>query len=143
MEERIKAKDLPNIKKILIARQNGRCPLCENDLRRIKPINVVVDHCHETGRIRAALCRGCNGAEGKIKNLAIKFGKTKDYVLFCQRLIKYWLYHRLNKSEWIHHTYKTQAEDRESRNKKARTAYAKKKDELARRQASLLKRRAK
>lgn len=129
MDGRIKAKDLPLIKKKLIVKQNGVCPLCKNDLTRMKPMNVVVDHCHASGYIRAALCRGCNGAEGKIKNLAIRFGKTQDFALFCKRLVEYWILHRSPRTEWIHHTFLTADEKREKKNKKARLARAKKNKE--------------
>ena len=37
-----------------------------------------VDHCHETGRLRGTLCRGCNSAEGNLKTIAR-----------CEQLIKY------------------------------------------------------
>ena len=121
---RVKTKDLPEIKRKLMVLQKGKCPLCDGDLTRMQPNNVVVDHCHQTGYIRAALCRGCNGAEGKIKNLAIRFGKTADFVKFVQNLVKYWLYHKQARTNWIHPTHKSDDEKRLARNKKAREARA-------------------
>lgn len=140
MEVRVKTKDLPAIKAKLIAKQNGICPLCKGSLTRLKPVNVVVDHCHKTGHIRAALCRGCNGAEGKIKNLAVRFGKTADFIVFVKRLVEYWLHHKEPKTSWIHPTHKTDDEKRLARNKKARDKRASNKEELARREASLKRR---
>lgn len=34
--------------------QNGKCAICEENLR------LVVDHCHESGKIRGLLCNQCN-----------------------------------------------------------------------------------
>lgn len=124
MENRIKLKELPLVKKKLLAMQNGLCPLCGNDLTKVKPINVVVDHCHSTGAIRAAICRGCNAAEGKIKNLAVRFGKTEDPKLFLARLLAFWKRHATAQTPWIHHTHKTAEEKRASRNAASRKRYA-------------------
>lgn len=76
--------------------QGGRCPLCN------EPINMqvlgnkseyVVDHDHDTGEIRGVLCRGCNGAEGKIANAAGRWaGLGMDYakiVPWLKRLVAY------------------------------------------------------
>lgn len=40
----------------MIDEQDGRCAICG------KEANLVLDHCHETGRIRGLLCRPCNKA---------------------------------------------------------------------------------
>lgn len=129
MENRVKPKDIPLIKKKLIAMQGGICPMCNQDLTRVSSANVVVDHDHDTGYIRAAIHRGCNGAEGKIKNLAQRFGKTKDFKEFLARLLKFWQYYATPRTEWIHPTHKTAEEKRASRNTAARKRYAAKKQE--------------
>lgn len=140
MEGRVKTKDLPEIKAQLIEMQGGVCPLCNLDLRRVASINVVVDHCHDTGYIRAALHRGCNGAEGKIRKLAVGYGKSPNYVMFIKRLMEFWIKNRKPQTKWIHPKFKDENETREARNKKSRAIYAKKKKELATRQASLQRR---
>lgn len=124
---KLKQKDIAIIKRKLVAMQSGACPLCGGDLTKIKPINVVVDHDHSTGRVRAALCRGCNGVEGKVKRLITTFGKTPNFLVFLQRLLNYWIHHSTPRTEWIHPTHKTAEEQRALRNKRARAAYAKKK----------------
>lgn len=43
----------------LILKQKGLCPLCLREPERFVP-----DHDHVTGRVRGALCDGCNGALG-------------------------------------------------------------------------------
>ena len=38
----------------LVAEQDGRCPICNDQTK------LVVDHDHDTGRVRALLCDPCN-----------------------------------------------------------------------------------
>lgn len=63
----------------MLEEQNGLCAIC----RQPEPVanrKLSVDHCHETGKIRALLCGPCN------KGLGI-FEKNKDR--FETYLIKY------------------------------------------------------
>jgi hypothetical protein len=133
---KLKTKDIANVKRDLVTKQKGQCPLCKGCLYNIQPINIVLDHCHRTGMVRAALCRGCNGAEGKIKRLANGYGKTKDTKVFLQALVDYYNEHENNPSGLIHPTHKDDDAKRLARNAKARKARAKKKA----REAEILKR---
>jgi hypothetical protein len=46
---------------LLLARCNGRCPICKSPFSdSILDMKPVVDHCHKTGRVRGVLCRACN-----------------------------------------------------------------------------------
>lgn len=47
---------------ILFEKQNGECLICN------KKSKLVVDHCHETGKIRGLLCSKCNCALGSFKD---------------------------------------------------------------------------
>lgn len=47
---------------ILLISQSGRCAICGE----AKPL--VIDHDHETGKVRGLLCRNCNIAVGLILN---------------------------------------------------------------------------
>lgn len=73
--------------KLKLIKTQGHCPLCKRPFSGIEPKNVVVDHDHKTGHIRGALCRGCNGAEGKVANAVGRWAGTgMDY-----EKIKVWL----------------------------------------------------
>lgn len=57
----------------LYNKQNGVCAICEEDKV------LVVDHCHDTGKVRSLLCNDCNSGIGFLKenkeimNKAIKY----------------------------------------------------------------------
>lgn len=121
--------NLPNINKELIKRQNGKCPITNRDLRAMQSSNVVVDHDHKTGVIRAALPRAINGIEGKLVALCMRWGGCKSQAETIQMLrgmANYLEYHSIPRTEWIHPTHLTPVEARALKNKRARAAYAKK-----------------
>ena len=120
-----KQADLPQIKKELITKQNGLCPICGKDLTRCSSSNVVVDHDHSTGVIRAALHRGCNGLDGKILKLLTTWGKAKnkhDSIQTIKRLIQFWELHSTPQTDIIYFNHKTAAEKRAAYNAKRRRA---------------------
>lgn len=122
--------NLPNIRKELVRLQHGRCPITGRDLRAMTPTNVVVDHNHKTGVIRAALPRAINGLEGKLKNLCIRWGgcMTDDEIIQMLRgMADYLEHHKVPRTKWIHPEHLTPAEARAKKNAKARKAYAAKK----------------
>jgi hypothetical protein len=55
--------------------QNDLCPICSDPLRR-----PHVDHCHETGRVRALLCNRCNVAIGMLREDMSIILRAADYV---------------------------------------------------------------
>lgn len=118
-------------KKELMEAQGNKCPLCGGSLLAIIPKNRVLDHSHRTGYCRAVVCRGCNGAEGKILGLVAGYGKAGDSIYyqikFLRNLADYWEKHQTPQTDRIYHKHKSAAELREAANKKARLAYARKK----------------
>lgn len=123
--------NLPNIKKFLINKQLGKCPITGRDLRCMIDTNVVIDHDHRTGYIRAVLPRAINGLEGKVKNLLIRWGgckSTAEMIQMLRNLANYLEVHRVPQTNWIHPTHLSPAEARAKKNALARKRYAKKKE---------------
>lgn len=58
--------------------QGRKCALCRSDKTDSK--NFVVDHCHETGRIRGILCSSCNRALGIFKDSVVMLKKAIEYL---------------------------------------------------------------
>lgn len=128
---KMKKADIPKVRKMLVEKQNGICPICGGDLTRVAPINVVIDHDHDTGIVRAALHRGCNALDGKVKRLIRTWGKAPDmHEVMCTlgRLLKFWQVHSTYQTNIIYYNHKTAAEKRLAYNKKRRLTAKKKRE---------------
>lgn len=64
----------------MVAEQEGRCAVCE----RVKPL--CVDHCHETGHVRALVCKVCNIAIGVAESCPNFASNLLAYVTATQEL---------------------------------------------------------
>lgn len=132
MASKLKSSEVAAYKKELMEKQGWKCPLCGGSLKVVSPINRVLDHDHETGFCRAVVCRGCNGAEGKIKGVISGYGKAGNNRYFqlqwLERLYNYWKLHSTPQTDKLYHNHKTEAEKREAKNRKARLAYARKEE---------------
>lgn len=56
--------------------QNGKCKICMKEYER----SLVVDHCHETKRVRGLLCDPCNLALGLFKDNPKTIASALEYV---------------------------------------------------------------
>lgn len=129
MKNRIKRSKLPEVRLKLLEKQNHKCALCGIDLREKEPKDLCVDHCHKNGKIRAVLCRNCNGIEGKIFNLVNRAKRERTPLEFLRTLAEYWDMHdanSINDTTLFHPDHKSADEKRIAKNKKARLSYAKK-----------------
>lgn len=58
----------------LITKQEGRCAICDTEAP------LVVDHCHETKRVRGLLCNACNVGIGFLKEDKDIMKKALEYI---------------------------------------------------------------
>lgn len=122
--KRLSKSQIPTHKKKLVEEQNGKCAICEIDLSSVPTRDICLDHCHRNGHVRAALCRNCNGIEGKIYNLATRGKRGRSPSDFLTRILAYWDKHSDPENPIYHPDHKTEDEKREARNKKARVKRA-------------------
>jgi len=91
----------------LSAKQKHICPICNSRLTIGTP---ALDHCHDTGHVRATLCQSCNVGEGKVK-AALKFRTPKSNMAYThpanwlRKLADYLDHHRENPSGLIHPSF--------------------------------------
>ena len=74
--------DLETYNQILDA-QGGVCDICglpETAKLKGKVKRLAIDHCHETGEIRALLCQSCNTMLGRAKDSPDLLRKAADYL---------------------------------------------------------------
>ena len=116
--QRLKQSDVPMVRDKLAAKQGWVCPLC---LGSLKSKQAVLDHCHDTGRVRAVLCRNCNGTgEGKVRTAAIRCASKTGMIEWLENLAAYWRYYEQNPRDFTYPSHKSEDEKRLARNKKAR-----------------------
>ncbi len=63
----------------MLANQNHSCKICKKHKDLFKG-PLVVDHCHETKKIRGLLCTPCNTALGLLKEDPILFVAAMNYL---------------------------------------------------------------
>lgn len=114
---RLKASEIPTIRRAVLHSQNYKCQLCEIELIGINAEKAVLDHDHTTGKIRGVLCRNCNGIEGKVFNLARRAKRTSTELLWLHNMVNYLLADQL---DILHPAHRTDDEKRLRRNKLAR-----------------------
>lgn len=68
---------------LMLRRQNGVCAICGNEettVIRGKVINLAVDHCHDTGKVRGLLCRECNQGIGCLDHDKDRLKRAVNYL---------------------------------------------------------------
>ena len=84
---KLKQKDVPEYRSVLLSKQGGRCALCS---QVITEGQAALDHDHATGRVRAVLHLDCNILLGKVENFLKGRGKrlrlSGGTVLFFNRV---------------------------------------------------------
>jgi len=110
-------------------RQKYICPVCKGTLAHGI---TALDHCHNTGHIRATLCQSCNVSEGKVKaGVLFRTPKSnlayKDPVSWLRNLADYLEHHKANPSGIIHPTFDLKAGKQTPRKRKPATTRRKKK----------------
>ena len=113
---KIKAKDLKSIRLTILEQQGFNCAICGVNLKddiKNNPLNIHLDHDHETGYIRGTVCRMCNLIEGKAWNSYCRQTKKvnrklESYLDVIHGL--YFYYDNHTKKNLIHPTFKTSEE---------------------------------
>lgn len=100
MTRKLKSNQIKAEREAAVIRQKYICPLCKEKLTIEE---AVLDHCHQSGRIRHALHRSCNAAEGRILHWAGVRSRGDDPLAFIKALIKYW--EKDYSRNPIHHTH--------------------------------------
>jgi len=65
----------------LVNQQNGVCAVCKLFKSTAKFPRLLVDHCHDTNRIRGLLCYECNLAAGKFVSSIARIDAAKAYLM--------------------------------------------------------------
>lgn len=71
--------------KLLYEQQSGLCAICSTELsdkfsRHHEPNKLVIDHCHQSGKVRGLLCTMCNKALGLFKDNPINLENAIKYL---------------------------------------------------------------
>ena len=64
----------------ILKAQQGVCAICTKSCDT--GMNLAVDHCHDTNKVRALLCKNCNTAIGLLKENVETMTKAIDYIKF-------------------------------------------------------------
>jgi len=82
---RIKYGLTPKMYNQMLEDQNGKCPICQNQLREGWTKNhhknrACIDHCHKTNKVRGILCTMCNKGIGLLGDDLEGILRAKEYL---------------------------------------------------------------
>lgn len=64
----------------ILVKQNHCCAICNTHISNLS-VNLAVDHCHTTGKIRGLLCFNCNSGLGRFKDNTAFLLKAISYLM--------------------------------------------------------------
>ena len=64
----------------MLAAQDGKCAICDSNDGGGRWGRLVVDHEHETGRVRKLLCHGCNTVLGLMGEDPVRLRRAAEYL---------------------------------------------------------------
>jgi hypothetical protein len=75
----------------MLQSQGGVCAICHQpetapDKASGKTKGLAIDHCHQSGKIRALLCSNCNRGLGLFNDSVELLAKAREYVLYHKPL---------------------------------------------------------
>ncbi|WP_175960159.1 endonuclease domain-containing protein [Burkholderia pyrrocinia] len=117
--------DLADYREKLRKEQGNRCPITGWHLTD----DIVADHCHKSGMMRAALPRWVNAVLGRVENWASRVGGGVPVPTFLRKCADYIEHYQLFPSFVFHPLHKTPEEKKEAAKKKAAKRRAAKKAE--------------
>ena len=113
--KKLKAADLAEYREKQKATQGGKCPITGWYLTN----DVVADHCHKTGMMRATLPRWVNAVLGRVENWAGRVGSGVSAPAFLRACADYIEHYELFPSFVFHPTHKTPEEKKAAAKKRA------------------------
>lgn len=121
--QRLTASQVKPVRNRLLNEQGGIDPITG---WKLDPANIVLDHCHRHGGIRATLGRWNNGVLGKIENWANRLGadpltgsKLTPWE-YLRKIADYLEKHAEPQYKYSHPTFRTEREKMDLKNKRAR-----------------------
>lgn len=69
----------------MLEKQKEVCAICHQAETRLngrtkEPMRLVIDHCHETNKVRGLLCHSCNTALGKFQEDSVRMYRAIRYI---------------------------------------------------------------
>jgi len=61
-------------------KQDGRCAICSRHKDNLKWKKLVIDHCHQTKKVRGLLCNNCNTAIGMFQDSVEILNSATEYL---------------------------------------------------------------
>jgi len=67
-------------------KQDRKCAICLTPHTETRDQRLVVDHCHDTGKVRGLLCHKCNAGHGQYNDDIEIVCKSAEYIAYHRPL---------------------------------------------------------